>query len=276
MLFPRVLAAEITARCNTNCAMCARQFWGSHIPRGDMRWKTFERCIATEGLKMVCLGQYGEPLLWPHFLRAVQACKEKGLYVWTTTNGALLDAQTATAIGEAGLDKIIFSIDAIDAETYAKIRPGLDFDKVVANAKAARCWMPNTEIVINVTRVPEEESDNDIIKAFWKPYQYGVALTPEADVSPVKGIENGTPIVCERPYEHLTIRADGEMVLCCRDAHMLWRFGNVNVHNPIDLFNSARFDIVRRAMQSGEGYPAMCRGCRVFKPSARKPNRALR
>ncbi len=99
------------------------------------------------------------------------------------------------------------------------------------------------------------------------------AITPEADVSPVPGVASGPGVVCERPDEHLTVRADGEVVLCCRDAHMLWRFGNVNDHNPLEIFNSLNFNVTRDAIASGVACPAMCRGCRVHWPDARKPVR---
>ena len=131
MIKPPALLVEVTNRCNANCRICGRRWWKRGL--GDLDYALYERLVALPYVERVCLGQYGEPTLWPHLVAATALAKRLGRYVWTTTNGQLVDAELTRGLLDAGLDKIIFSIDAIDRETYEHMRPGLQWKTVMGN-----------------------------------------------------------------------------------------------------------------------------------------------
>lgn len=275
MIKPTALLVEVTNRCNADCLICGRRFWTRE--QGDMDYRLYQKLVALPSIDRVCLGQYGEPTLWPHLTKAIALAKHHGHYVWTTSNGQLVTEKMAIGFLDTSLDKIIFSVDAIDRVTYERLRPGLSWKTVLANVTRIhtireRFGYP-MRIAVNVVRTPELKASDDEIRSFWQGRVDGVAITPESDVSPRPGTCSGPPIECERPTDHLTVRWDGELMLCCRDCHGEMLFGDVAAIDPIALYNSDEFNALRKALATGEDYPAICRGCRAHWPDKRDPIR---
>jgi len=280
MTTPTALLLDVTRRCNANCRICGRRFWPLDQPLPSMDPDLALRLIKLDYIDRVCFGQYGEPLLWPYLAEAVDLANSLGKYTWTTTNGALMTASMGDELIRAGIDKVIFSIDAIDAPTYNALRTNLNWSIVLKNVddfiEARKYAGQKLRIVVNCVRSPENSARTDAeIREFWLARGIdGVAISKECDVSPVLGTLSGPPIVCERPYDHLTVRADGRLMFCCRDCHDaagdLGSFGD----NPMIAFRGPAFTALRRALETGKDYPAMCRGCRSHWPDVRPPKRA--
>ena len=79
------------------------------------------------GAWMRCTGG-GEPMLHPHMVDMIEYAKARGARVWLNTNGSMFGPipklrGKLERILRAGIDLIEFSMDAGDAETYAKVRP---------------------------------------------------------------------------------------------------------------------------------------------------------
>lgn len=276
MRTPKALLVEVTNRCNADCLICGRRWWTAPL-LADMKFTDFKRLLDLSQVRRVCLGQYGEPLLYKRLAAATEYAKAVGCYVWTTTNGQLLDETRGKALLDAGLDKLIVSVDHIDKESYERSRCNLQWETVIGNVDRFRAMRDEggyaTELLVAVTLDRNTPIRADYTR-FWDGRVDGVAFSNEVDVSIVEGTLSGGPIKCERPYDHLTVRVDGSVVLCCRDCHMVCSFGNAYLEDPLKIFNSAAFEAVRRAMAKGEDYPAICKGCRGFWADRRPPVRA--
>jgi MoaA/NifB/PqqE/SkfB family radical SAM enzyme len=131
------LYVEITTACNLDCQMCVRRAWRE--PIGSMSLETFGALIAQlrrlPSLPVVHLGGYGEPMWHPDFLEMVRLAKAAGAQVGVTTNGTLLDADTAAALIELGLDRLVVSIDGVTPESYGDIRRNGSLEQVVENLR---------------------------------------------------------------------------------------------------------------------------------------------
>jgi MoaA/NifB/PqqE/SkfB family radical SAM enzyme len=106
-------------------------------------------------VEKVCFGQYGEPTLWPHLADAVALAASLGRYSWTTTNGSLLDNGRAWELLDAGINKVIWSIDAIDPDVYDRVRKNLNWFRVLENLDrfiALRNTGFKARIVVNCVR----------------------------------------------------------------------------------------------------------------------------
>ena len=57
---------------------------------------------------------------------AVRLAKQHGFHTSLITNGVLVDDRRARALVDAGLDRVQFSVDSIDARQYARSRPAKD------------------------------------------------------------------------------------------------------------------------------------------------------
>ncbi len=134
------LYIEITTACNLECQMCVRRAWDE--PIGDMSLATFDALM--EQLRqfpappIVHLGGYGEPMSHPDFLEMVRLAKKTGARVEVTTNGTLLDAETAAALIELDLDRLVVSIDGVTPESYRQVRTQGNFEQVIENLRSLR------------------------------------------------------------------------------------------------------------------------------------------
>jgi radical SAM protein with 4Fe4S-binding SPASM domain len=145
--FPMNLDLYITNRCNLQCVMCRRTL---EVQKGlnseiyqeeqcDMDLNVYKKVIdeaAREGVYAIHLTAYGEPLLHEDIIEMIKYAREKNILdLFMHTNGTILFENVASELLEAGLTRLIFSVDSPVKEIYEKIRIGADFDVVVDNIK---------------------------------------------------------------------------------------------------------------------------------------------
>ncbi len=123
---PETIHFAVTGRCDQACEGCfysARP--GSDIEAADAPFSLFERVVAEAGRVKVfqmALGG-GEPLLHPRIVDMVRLAREHGIVANITTNGNLLDRETALALKEAGVGQIQISLNGASEEANARTRP---------------------------------------------------------------------------------------------------------------------------------------------------------
>ncbi|MGD0110484.1 MAG: radical SAM protein [Armatimonadota bacterium] len=130
---------EPTTYCNFRCPHCptvTRSADGS-FQRVHLSLAGFTRILdqlpTVYRIKLVGLG---EPLLNPAFFEMVHAARLRRVRVLTTTNGSLLDADRRREVLSCGLQHLNISIDAADAETHARLRPGSDLERIGEGVRA--------------------------------------------------------------------------------------------------------------------------------------------
>lgn len=162
--------------CNLKCVMCP--YHGPDIKPThttdffrDARTMSWERMqvIAEECGRdaiPVLVGSVEEPLLHPRVVDFVALCRERGVpRVHLTTNGVTLEEGVARRLLHAGLTSVDISIDAVEPETYRRVR-GARLERVEANVQRlialrdelrAPCEV-RTSFVRNEGVAPEEEA----------------------------------------------------------------------------------------------------------------------
>lgn len=120
----RKLYVELSSRCNLDCPMCFLR--GSPEPRGNMGRDLLEDLLVQlkdfPDLEWVHFGGVGEPLVHPQALEAMEKARFKGWKVRLTTNGSLLDADTARALVRSRVDVVDFSLEADAVENPGRDR----------------------------------------------------------------------------------------------------------------------------------------------------------
>lgn len=115
--------------------MCVRRAWDE--PVDHMQVSTFSKLLGQlhqfPTPPTLHLGGYGEPMCHPSFLEMVRQAKTIGARVEVTTNGTLLDAETASALVELDLDRLVVSIDGVTPEIYGGLRTNGALEQVVEN-----------------------------------------------------------------------------------------------------------------------------------------------
>ena len=136
------LRVSVTDRCNLRCRYCMAEGGVELLPREAML--SFDeiaevvRAAAGMGLRKVRLTG-GEPLVrrdvavLVEMIAGIEGIEDLAM----STNGTLL-ADHADALAAAGLQRVNISLDAVDAEHYARVTRGGDVGQVLAGIEAAR------------------------------------------------------------------------------------------------------------------------------------------
>lgn len=145
----RSLDLDLTYRCPCKCEQC---YSDNYLERESEQLTVAEiadyvRQAVTQGALQVNLTG-GEPLLRRDLVDIVAACRAEGVLVSMCTSGVELTRERLSALADAGLGLVIFSIDRASAESHDKNRgiPGL-FDRVLDLIDHARALGMN--VVVN-------------------------------------------------------------------------------------------------------------------------------
>jgi len=135
------LYLEPTSRCNLKCITCLRRQWGT-IPEQDMLMDLFENLLeqmeSFPELNQVHLGGFGEPLAHPEVLTMIKKLTAAGYRVSLSSNGTLLNKNTARELIRCGINSIFISIDGVEKEAFNDIRVEGDFNQVYENMLGLR------------------------------------------------------------------------------------------------------------------------------------------
>ena len=261
---PRLLNLETTTRCNGRCVYCVRDMIGNH----DMPLEVYKRCIdAFPEVEEVWPHGIGEPLLYPHIVEAVKYAADADMKVIMYTNATLLKEDISKALIDAGLTRMVFSVDAADPITYAKLRPGLDWTKVVENTERFCRLSDGMHTTARITVTPKnKDQTNEIVKFWMDKGVTSVMLAPVNDIpsfdfAPLWSSKQDR-VDCDNPHEHFIVRVNGDVVPCCRDRWLHYRMGNVNEQDPRAIWEGANWRGLREAMLSGQNYPRLCDICK--------------
>ena len=120
---PRLVAWEVTRRCNLNCVHCRASAERGPYP-GELEGpKSLEIIDQIAGLgKSVVILTGGEPLLREDIFDLARYGTERGLRMVMATNGTLLTPVIAERIRSSGIQRVSISLDGANAEEHDKFR----------------------------------------------------------------------------------------------------------------------------------------------------------
>jgi sulfatase maturation enzyme AslB (radical SAM superfamily) len=288
-LIPRRIVVETIFGCNAACGMCVINH-PTDRPKGIMPMDKFRELVDRlapyrESVEMFDLFGLGEPLIDPHIVERIAYVKTAGFRNLSfSTNAHLLSAERAKALLDVGLDTVIFSIDGFSRDTHEAVRVRTDYDRVVGNCvgmiRPRDAGNHKTRFVVRFVRQALNAHEWDDYRRFW----LGVISPDRRDLLIRYDVHNwsdqvtGTvtdqdwrdPMIdvepCHHIYEKLVILANGAVALCFEDIlKAQFRFGNAFEGDPIDIFNSARFNKIRKLHSSGKRCNlGICSGCMVL------------
>jgi GTP 3',8-cyclase len=136
------LRVSLTDRCNLRCSYCMPAEGLEWIPRDDIL--TDDEVVRLIDIAVTRLGvdevrfTGGEPLIRPGFVGIVArtASLRPRPLMAVTTNGIGLE-RTASALAEAGLDRVNVSLDTVRPDTFAAVTRRSRLDDVVRGLAAA-------------------------------------------------------------------------------------------------------------------------------------------
>ncbi len=137
-IYPVYVEISPSGACNQRCSFCALDFM-EYRPRfldpGLLGRRLHE--MAALGVRSVMFAGEGEPFLHPRLAELVEVTMRAGIDVAITTNGVLLDSETARKV-LPHVTWIKASVNAGSRATYGRLHRTReeDFDRVFANLEA--------------------------------------------------------------------------------------------------------------------------------------------
>lgn len=155
------LHIELTNFCNFACEFCPDSKMKRQ--RGMMPVETakviLDEVADTRAVKTVLFHVMGEPVLYPNLIDVVEYAGNKGIETCLTTNGSLLKEKLLDELINAGVGKIIISLQTPDEKTFSlRGARGIKFDEYADNIAAAAKKFLNktgkTKLVISFLSSP--------------------------------------------------------------------------------------------------------------------------
>ena len=235
----------------------------------------------------------GEPLLNPQLPEMIRIAREAGLYTIVSTNAQALDPSMAQALVQAGLNRIIISMDGWTQATYEQYRRGGDVEKVkqaVRYLREARNLSPFTfhlspfiELQCLYLRTNEAEwgtfrreykslgADRLTMKtAQLYDYEQGSLLMPsDPRCSRYRyDAKLGRFVLkrrlhnrCYRLWSGCVVDIHGNMFPCCYDKNHQYPLGNLLRQSLPDIWLGERARNFRRHILSRRSQIPICTNC---------------
>jgi radical SAM protein with 4Fe4S-binding SPASM domain len=271
--FPLIVMLEVSALCNINCICCPRNIM--ERKQGNMDFDTFKRvmdeCTEHE-LCQVTMHYSGEPLLNKKLPDMIKYAKNKGVpIVRFNTNGMLLNKETTLKLLKSGLDKMTVAIEATK-EIHEKLRDGSDYALVSENIRnfvkmrdAMGLEYPTVWVQM-LTSKWTRPSDIEYGITMWEPIVNSVEVCPITTIGGQMedmGCLYTSKPFCAELWANIAILWNGDVTVCCVDHNARLKVGNVLNESIQDIWNSEKYDMLRRAHKDRDysRLPDRCKQC---------------
>lgn len=285
---PAIFSFELTNQCPFKCIMCART---NNMTRaeGHMSFETFKKAV-DEFVELnpehartqdVWLHGFGESLVHPEFAKFMSYAIGKGVNAGLSINPLMLTKKVASDLLDAAPRHLYIALDGHDDESFEKIRG-------VKNAyhKSKRRLLKflrekerrgvDTRISLSMIDFPNNRQSIEEVEAFWnaqegidhfvaKPFVSwdGKAEDVNLLVHPdkVKPQPAQNKVLCDFPWEKMTVSWDGDVVPCCFDYNKRYALGNINTESLQEIWNGEKMHALRREMIANKVTNPLCQGC---------------
>lgn len=228
----------------------------------------------------------GEPLLNKNLPQMIAEAHEAGLYTIVSTNAQALTTEWAEALVQAGLNRIIVSMDGLSDESYNAYRVGGSLEK----CKEAIAWLRKAKrvtgyglpvIELQCLRLKTNEHEWGQFKREYKrlgadrlvfktaqlyDYASGHPLMPSNPrysryIQGSDGSYHRRKLSkrCFRVWSGAVVTTSGEVLPCCYDKAHAYAYGNITERPLAELFSSKKAQAFRRAAWKEQ--PDICKEC---------------
>ncbi len=288
---PLSLAIEPTTSCNLRCPECPSGLRSFSRPTGMLGLEKYQQWLEETHAQLLYLIFYfqGEPFLNPQLLPMIRQASDKGIYTATSTNAHYLDDTNARGIVEAGLDRLIISIDGTSQDTYEQYRIGGRLDKVITGTKRVLHWRKQLKkahpyVMLQFLVVRPNEHQIEEAKALAKSlgvdrivfksaqiydYQNDQSLIPKQEkysrykkgASGKYELKHQMRNHCWRLWHAPVITWDGRLLACCFDKDADYAFGKVAEEGLVANWKNKKADAFKQQVLKDRQQISICKNC---------------
>ncbi len=287
---PVTMLLEPTNKCNLKCPECPSGLGALTRNSGMLSMEDYKQYIdkASGTVFYLQLFFQGEPYLNKNLPGMIKYAAEKKIYTAVSTNGLVINEKNIDTIFDSAPDKIIFSIDGMDQDTYVKYRVGGSFEKamnalklVLKKKEESGNKKPFVEFQFIVMKQNEHQID-EVLKLRKLKGLNRVALKSMqiSDIENAKEylpslkkysrylIKDGKPVIknklknsCFYLWRTIALTWDGYSVPCCFDKDAKIKFGNLKSQELLEIWKGRKYYNFRKAILKGRSKIDMCRNC---------------
>ncbi len=282
---PRLVTIEASRSCQLKCPACIVPTLKS---RSHFTEKLLEHLLTSISwpIDAINFGWSGEPLLNKDLPRLVSRARLTGAKTNINTNGMLLSKVARELVG-SGVDFIQVAVDGINQETLTKYRVGGSYERIIRGVEDlvrmredSKSSTPEVSMQMVVTKHNEKQKDEFVRLArflgadrvYFKAFSIDIGqhkssaerdriaadFLPETGEHRYSESDIGTS-GCLEPQDVLTVRANGDVVLCCNDISGVSVLGNIHEDSVADIWRGARARKARRDVRNET--QQLCKGC---------------
>ncbi|MCZ7558293.1 MAG: SPASM domain-containing protein [Bacteroidia bacterium] len=287
---PYTLTIEPTNRCNLKCPECPSGNGAMTRPQGLLSMDRFSAIVEEVAGEVFYLQLFfqGEPFINNRLADMLRHAHERRMYTAVSTNAHYLRPEVIGQLLDAGLDRLIVSIDGMTQEVYEEYRVGgsleraLDAVRSVDAERRKRGRACHTELVLQMLVTKQSEAHIPRLKDFARSVHaetelktmqvYGIdgaeRFLPDAAKWRRYDIVNGALRIrgkmhnrCVRLWERSVITWDGTVVPCCFDKDAEYPLGSLDDMSFKEIWQSGPYHDFRHRILRGRRNVEMCRNC---------------
>ena len=287
---PVSYSIEPTNHCNLKCPECPSGLGTLTRPLGLLKFDNFKRII--DEIKdtgfYVQLFFQGEPFINKQLPQMIIYAQKSNVYISISTNGHFINESNVDYVLENAPDKLIYSVDGLDEESYQNYRIGGTFEQadkglrtLINRKKELGLKKPFVEFQFIVMKQNEHQLDEvlhygkevGVDKVVFKTmqissYENALKFLPSNkkyrryafDDQSFK-IKNGIKNHCFALWRTSVITWDGKVVPCCFDKDAQFEFGIINGRSFKDIWISDEYQNFRSKILTDRKSVDMCTNC---------------
>jgi len=279
--FPLYIMPEQTFKCNLSCISCIHGYKNivakyKFLP-SVMPFDLYTR-IVDEGKEHNCPSiathNNDEPLLVKDLEKRISYARKNGFMdIIMTTNAILFDLEKIKSVIDAGVTKMLFSIDAFTEQTYNKVREGGNLKKAVKSLMQAIKYRDDNNLKLPIIRVSfvVNSINRDELESFVNHYS---KIVDYIDIQPLFTSNTGADISlipadakkvngfrCNALWRTVIIRGNGDVLSCPNFSGVDLVLGNLYKNSIYEIYNSKKAKQIRQDGKTGNHTYNACKIC---------------
>ncbi len=285
---PWAITIEPSATCQLSCPECPvgmKDISRKNIFLSNDDFSTILKGISTKTFWLNLYFQ-GEPLLDNGITEKIKMATEKKMYVVLSTNAIALNKNLAIDLCNAGLSKIIISLDGADEQTHLKYRQGGNYNNTIKAIQYLRDAKKNRKspiievqmLVFSYNENQKKELRKTALKlgankvVFKSPQFYDMQnatenMSSDKKYQRYKRKSDGRVLlntkrkkICKRLWNTMVINSDGDVVVCCYDKFSKHVMGNAVENKATSIWENEKFNNFRLEFLKGK-QKEICSNC---------------
>ena len=275
--FPVEFNIEITGVCNHKCTFCPQL----HMARtkGHMSIDLLDKILAqiSGRTELSLLHLAGDPILHPKLEQVLEAFERHHVPVLFSTNASILDAKRRKILIDHPPEVLIFSLDAVNAETYESIGRIGNFENVISDIRSFLDERPGRRphTIVQFIYMKENQEEAEEFRRQWKKWGADqVRIKPYFDFPGIDQYQgannprNDQSGHCHYLWRQMAVYWDGVVPSCCLDMEGHYILGDLKTQSIEEIWNNSKMTELRKLHAEGRaGEVSPCSTCTMPKLS---------